>query len=177
MKETIFVKYNRTRREEFQIRTSIIEEAGQKWVEKTALTKAAVSHIQSLQEKKEQLKHCYQNIEAADVTVSADGRTCLLYTSGTSQDFVKAVELAYEDMGVVTDQDQNILWNRTNRGNIRNIRDLQNTAAPIIQHLGEFTENKKFEDGLILLDAKGLALNPVSYTHLDVYKRQGNQLR
>ena len=75
MKETIFVKYNRTRREEFQIRTSIIEEAGQKWVEKTALTKAAVSHIQSLQEKKEQLKHCYQNIEAADVTVSADGRT------------------------------------------------------------------------------------------------------
>ena len=50
---------------------------------------------------------------------------------GTSQDFVKAVELAYEDMGVVTDQDQNILWNRTNRGNIRNIRDLQNTAAPL----------------------------------------------
>ena len=44
-------------------------------MEKTALTKAAVSHIQSLQEKKEQLKHCYQNIEAADVTVSADGRT------------------------------------------------------------------------------------------------------
>ncbi len=75
MKETIFVKYNRTRREEFQIRTSIIEEAGQRWVEKTALTKAAVSHIQSLKEKKEQLKHCYQNIEAADVTVSEDGRT------------------------------------------------------------------------------------------------------
>ena len=82
---------------------------------------------------------------------------------GTSQDFVKAVELAYEDMGVVTDQDQNILWNRTNRGNIRTIRDVQNTAAPIIQHLGEFTESKEFEDGLILLDAKGLALNQILY--------------
>ena len=75
MKETIFVKYNRTRKEEFQIRTSIIEEEGKRWVEKTALTAAASSHIQSLKEKKEQLKQCYQNIEAADVTVSADGRT------------------------------------------------------------------------------------------------------
>lgn len=82
---------------------------------------------------------------------------------GISQDFAKAVELAYEDMGVVTDQDQNILWNRTNRGNIRTIRDVQNTAAPIIQHLGEFTESKEFEDGLILLDAKGLALNQILY--------------
>ena len=66
MKETIFVKYNRTRKEEFQIRTSIIEEEGKRWVEKTALTAAASSHIQSLKEKKEQLKQCYQNIEAAD---------------------------------------------------------------------------------------------------------------
>jgi len=34
MKETIFVKYNRTRKEEFQIRTSIIEEEGKRWGEK-----------------------------------------------------------------------------------------------------------------------------------------------
>lgn len=75
MKETIFVKYNRTRKEEFQIRTSIIEESGKKWVEKTALTEVASGHIQSLKEKKEQLKQCYRNLEAADVTVSPDGRT------------------------------------------------------------------------------------------------------
>ncbi len=82
---------------------------------------------------------------------------------GTTQDFVKAVELAYEDMGLVTDQKQNILWNRTNRGNVKNIREIQNTAAPIIQRLGGFTGSEVFDDNLIMLDAKGLELNQILY--------------
>lgn len=82
---------------------------------------------------------------------------------GTTQDFVKAVNMAYEDMGLVTDQDQNILWNRTNRGNVKNIREIQNTAAPILQRLDGFTGSEAFEDNLIMLDAKGLELNQILY--------------
>ena len=38
MKKINFVKYNKTRREAFQIRTSLVEEGGVPYVEKSALT-------------------------------------------------------------------------------------------------------------------------------------------
>ena len=34
---------------------------------------------------------------------------------GSSRSFVKALDLAYDRMGVVTDQNHDILWNRVNR--------------------------------------------------------------
>ena len=73
MKETIYVKYNRTRKEAFQIRTSIIEEDGTRYVEKTALTPAAESHIRSLKEKKETLFRYFVNVKPAEVWISEDG--------------------------------------------------------------------------------------------------------
>ncbi|MCI9589146.1 MAG: hypothetical protein HFG42_01130 [Lachnospiraceae bacterium] len=82
---------------------------------------------------------------------------------GITQDFKTAVELAYEDMGLVTDEDQNILWNRVNRGNTKSIRDPQNVAYRITQNLDDFTESKEFPDGTIMLDAKGLAMNQILY--------------
>ena len=51
MKKINFVKYNRTRREAFQIRTSLVEEDGYPFVEKTALKPEGVAHIKSLGEK------------------------------------------------------------------------------------------------------------------------------
>ena len=53
---TIFVKYNRTRKEAFRIRTSICEEEGGLWVEKRALSPAGEEHIRSMERKYEQLK-------------------------------------------------------------------------------------------------------------------------
>ncbi len=55
MKQIIYVKYNRTRRPEYQIRTSILEEDGVRYVEKAALFPAGRSHIQSFQEKQRKL--------------------------------------------------------------------------------------------------------------------------
>jgi len=43
MKKINFVKYNKTRREAFQIRTSLVEEEGCPFVEKTALRRKAKS--------------------------------------------------------------------------------------------------------------------------------------
>ena len=55
MKEILFVKYNRTRRPGYQIRTSILEEDGVRYVEKAALSPAGQPHIQSLREKQRKL--------------------------------------------------------------------------------------------------------------------------
>ena len=42
MADVIYIKYNRTRKEEFQIKTEILREDGALWVEKSALTEAGI---------------------------------------------------------------------------------------------------------------------------------------
>ena len=51
MAETIYVKYNRTRREPFQIKTAILSEDGKRAVDKTALSPEGEAHIRSFEEK------------------------------------------------------------------------------------------------------------------------------
>ncbi len=75
MKETIYVKYNRTRKAAFQIRTSIIEENGNLWVEKTALTPEAKEHLCSLGEKQKILERQYSNVKPVWTELSEDGWT------------------------------------------------------------------------------------------------------
>lgn len=55
MKQILFVKYNRMRRPAYQIRTSILEEDGVRYVEKAALCPEGQQHIQSFLKKQEQL--------------------------------------------------------------------------------------------------------------------------
>ncbi|WP_277409249.1 hypothetical protein [Lacrimispora xylanisolvens] len=75
MKKINFVKYNKTRREAFQIRTSLVEENGLPYVEKTALTAEGIPHIRSFEEKYKNLTEQNQGLHVADVTVSSDGTT------------------------------------------------------------------------------------------------------
>lgn len=100
------------------------------------------------------------NLRAAQTRFYAYGAgRCL----GSSQSFAAALELAYEKMGVVTDQNQEILWNRVNRPPIRNIKDPINSAASFFKHLEHFTESGAYEEGVVLLDARGCTLNQVLY--------------
>ena len=73
MEQIKFVKYNRTRKEEFQIKTVILEENGVTWVEKQALTEKGRAHICSFLDKYEGLEkqHCF--LKAAKPEVSSDG--------------------------------------------------------------------------------------------------------
>lgn len=75
MKKINFVKYNKTRREAFQIRTSLVEENGTPFVEKTALRDEGTGHIKSLEEKYQSLKEQNQKLKVVDVSISPDGRT------------------------------------------------------------------------------------------------------
>lgn len=62
MKQTLFVKYNRTRKPEYQIRTTIICVDGVRRVEKAPLTEQGKSHVYSLVKKYEQLSPHYEHI-------------------------------------------------------------------------------------------------------------------
>ena len=90
----------------------------------------------------------------------AYGQGCLL---GIYEKFADAVEASYEHMGLVTDEKQQIIWNRVNRDPAVTIRDAQKAAYDIIRSLGEFTESMNTDSGVTLVDARGCSLNQVLY--------------
>lgn len=73
--KTIFVKYNRTRKPHFQIRTSILEENGRRCVEKTALTEEGRFHIRSFVDKYRSLQGQNPQIQVLEPQLSEDGRS------------------------------------------------------------------------------------------------------
>ena len=56
MRQIIYVKYNRTRSEKFQLKTAIVRENGALSVEKTALTEAGAGHMGSFWEKYQMIR-------------------------------------------------------------------------------------------------------------------------
>ena len=77
MKKQLFIKYNRTRREAFQIRTSIVEEQGVRLVEKSALCDEGIAHIRSFEQKYQWLKDQNPNLRMAPPRISEDGRSAV----------------------------------------------------------------------------------------------------
>ncbi|MEG1900841.1 MAG: glycosyltransferase [Clostridium sp.] len=75
MADIRFVKYNRTRKEEFQIKTSILEESGLLYVEKKALCQEGAAHICSFEEKARRLMQQNQSVKLICPEISEDGRT------------------------------------------------------------------------------------------------------
>ncbi|MEY8354183.1 hypothetical protein AALB39_12595 [Lachnospiraceae bacterium 54-53] len=82
---------------------------------------------------------------------------------GSSRNFTDALELAYEKMGVVTDQNQEIVWNRVNRPPARSMKDPLKTGAGFLRNLNGFTESKSYGEGVLMLDARGCGLNQILY--------------
>ena len=67
--KTVFAKYNSTRKEEFQIRTAILEENGKRYVEKTPLTEKAAGHNSSMSEKYEKLSKVNPGVKVLDLCI------------------------------------------------------------------------------------------------------------
>ena len=71
--KTIFAKYNRTRKEEFRIRTTMGDLDGERRVEKAALESAGRYHILSLKNKCRQLRQLNPRVRILEPEISADG--------------------------------------------------------------------------------------------------------
>lgn len=70
--QTVFAKYNRTRKPQFQIRTRILEENGKPYVEKAALTQESSSHITSMEEKYKKLSAVNQEVRVLEPYFTED---------------------------------------------------------------------------------------------------------
>lgn len=77
MAEIRFVKYNRTRKEAFQIKTSIVEDTGVLYVEKTALHDEGTAHIRAFDDRYIRLSEQSELLKLVRPKVSSDGRTAV----------------------------------------------------------------------------------------------------
>lgn len=83
---------------------------------------------------------------------------------GFYAEFSSAVKAAYDGMGLVTDENDRVLWVRANRSDAKTIRDVQNLAGTVSKYLSELAEGKTVSsDGTELIDARGLNLNQILY--------------
>ena len=82
---------------------------------------------------------------------------------GSSKSFTEAVSLAYDHMGVVTDQNGRLVWDRINRKTSVNIKEPATKAASLTAALADFSENQILADGMLMVDARGCTLNQVLY--------------
>lgn len=95
MAEFIYVKYNRTRQDRFQIKTEILEENGTRFVRKEALKAEGTAHIRSFQEKYQALRSQNQRLKVTEPTVSADGmQVTFPYLEGKTMAELLGEELA-----------------------------------------------------------------------------------
>lgn len=82
---------------------------------------------------------------------------------GSFQDFTKAVQLAYDHMGMVVNKNQQILWNRVDRNGAASIREPLTAYAPLSRHLEGFSTSRAYSDGVTLLDARGCTMTQMLY--------------
>lgn len=84
--------------------------------------------------------------------------------NGAYVSFNRAVQAAYDGMGLVTDKDGRVIWVRANRDSVRNIKDVQNYVPSITRYLSELSQGTVISsDGMRIIDARGCGLNQVLY--------------
>lgn len=82
---------------------------------------------------------------------------------GITSDFSRAMAMAYDRMGIVVDQNQQILWSRVNRRDSRELREPLTAFAQLERHLDGFSASRSFNDGITLLDARGCGMMQMLY--------------
>lgn len=96
------------------------------------------------------------------------GQNYYAYSSGRMQgsfvNFKKALDAAFDGMGLVTDESGNVLWVRANRVDTKSIRNVQDYVPKIQGYLNLFMQGKTAaDDGTKLIDARGCSLSQILY--------------
>lgn len=111
----------------------------------------------------------YDQSEVLELNSAAQNEQMRFYAYGNGRllgifgDFADAAAAAYDCMGIVTDQHQRILWNRVDRATAKTIRDPKTAAEPLISGMEALERGKETAEGLVIVDARGCALNQMLY--------------
>lgn len=82
---------------------------------------------------------------------------------GKARTMAEAAEIVSDDFGCILDENQNILWNRSNRKNICSIRNPQDKLTTMQTDGLDTLQNIAETEDMILLNLSGMDLNSVLY--------------
>lgn len=87
-----------------------------------------------------------------------------------------ALDLCYDDMGWVTDENSVVLYSRADKSSAYTIRDPYSAAQPMVLAIEkqDFTDDMITDDGYAILDAQGIELNRLLYYVSKGYPIQAN---
>ncbi len=114
-------------------------------------------------------KVAYETTEVVELKSNGRFQENLFYAYGgggylgSRRSFADALALAYDKMGVVTDKNQEIIWNRVNRAPSRNMKEPLKTGAAFVRNLEGFKSDSFYGEGVLILDARGSNLSQVLY--------------
>lgn len=111
--------------------------------------------------------------EDGNVVTLTPNETCgvesyYAYSSGRMQgsfaNFKRALDAAFDGMGLVTDKSGNVVWVRANRSDSKSIRNVQDYVPKLQSYLDAFMQGKRTaDDGTKMIDARGCSLSQVLY--------------
>ncbi len=101
MREVIYTKYNSVRRPEYQISTSIFLEDETKYVEKKAITKAAIEHIETILQNAEKMNDVYADIKILSGDYE-EGKIVFPFIKG--KNLLQGIDLKNEDLDVIVEK-------------------------------------------------------------------------
>ncbi len=117
MRNVLYTKYNKLRREEFRISTMICEEDGKRFVEKKALNPKACEQIQKIYENSLSIGNAYKHMNIL-VPQNQGDRVVFEYLKGKNlesflveflEDYPELIKQIREALGVITDIDEQYL--------------------------------------------------------------------
>lgn len=82
---------------------------------------------------------------------------------GESNDFMRALDMCYDDIGYVLADNMTAVYNRAAKSGSHSIKDPLNLAEEALRHYDEFTDSTVYDDGIIMLDGLGMNLNQILY--------------
>lgn len=92
---------------------------------------------------------------------------------GISYSLKDAIDLCYDSMGWICDENGAVMYSRADKARAYTIREPYSAAEPLLMAAedGELTESRMSSDGCMILDAQGIELNRLMY-----YINKGNPI-
>lgn len=173
MREVKFVKYNKMRKEKFQLKTTIYTQDGVLWVEKAALSEKGHEHIQSFGDKYEKLNRVCSHMKALRPELE-NGRMKYPYVTGNTLSEVLAenikqgaglIEEIKQALHLVFDVEDEYLTDFTITESFKEVfgdtGEIEDKAVTIANVDALFDNILKTEQGYLCLDYEWVFTFPV----------------
>lgn len=106
MREVLYTKYNSVRKPEYQISTSIFVENDTKYVEKKAIQKSALAHVENIAKNAEKIKAVYKDIQVLSGECE-DGKIVFPFLEGKS--LLDDIDVKNEELDCIVEKLKKVL--------------------------------------------------------------------